>query len=694
MLPMRAAPLVRGWGMVSQAALYRYTPHGGAPLKRAGPTFVRSLSTPSWSRTHLVADLAVKDVGTEVHLAGWVHPLREQSKHLGFVKLQDSTGQVQAIVRVPEEAGPAHDAALELYATLRDTPVQSAVVISGTLRLRPSRNVNAAMSTGGYELELSRVQVLNRAGDLPFAPHSPALANEALRAKYRYLDLRRPELASKIKLRSKVAHIVRNYLHDRGFDEVETPALLRSTPEGAAEFLVPFRQGRLKSDEPLFYALPQSPQQPKQLLIASGAVDKYFQFAKCFRDEDQRADRQPEFTQLDLEMGFVSPSSEISEAGDPEHDIWRIGGHEVRATVEGVMRSIWVQVKGEDPLHSGLYAREGATGLPVLTFTHAMRTYGSDKPDRRFGLKIHTLSDTLVSDPPEVELDMLVIPSVEGLGGKLEKGITSLKPNPSTQAVLNRIRRDPAVTLRSVECFKAKLAEPAANVAERILARSGLTTHLYGQSTNSSLEKATNLLASALSSAKQEAFRRSTDPESALIFLAPRLRAGTGGSSILGSARLFAASLIEATGRTVRSTQDDMFWVTEFPLFSRELTQDGTDVGWTSTHHPFTSPLTSQLSLLADPSNLSDESIAQLRGQHYDLVLNGMEIGGGSVRLHLAREQETVFRHILGLADDEIARFSHLLGALRSGAPPHGGLAIGTSTSGDALACSLTPCRV
>lgn len=696
-----------------------------------------------------MSQLSDADIGKTVHLAGWLHPLREVSKHLGFVKLQDSTGEAQLTIRVPDTSLPqdqphppqAHAHALiaqETFDLIRSTPVQSVVAVSGQLYRRPDKDVNRSMSTGQYEIQLQTFVMLNTAhAPLPFAPHLPQhLPGEATRMQHRYLDLRRPNLAHKLKLRSRVAHVIRNYLHEQGFDEVETPSLLRSTPEGAAEFLVPFRQGRIRSAhpaEPLFYALPQSPQQAKQLLIASGAVDKYYQFAKCFRDEDQRADRQPEFTQLDMEMGFVSPAPplpltpdgnnpvhERNRSLDPDHDEWRIGGAEVRQTIEGVMRSVWKEVKSQDPLESGLFARPGAKGLPVLTFSHAMRAYGSDKPDRRFGLKLDTFSDSLLHTPIKQKtekkkqgdgeekgesevpserrlpwaIDMLVVPSVQGLGtGKMEKTLKELRSNPSAQAVLQRLLRTPEghPLPQTIECFKARLSEPESLLAERILSKSGFVECFaralgweapFGSTKadrSSLVQMVSEKLHSAFDRAQCESFRKADDPASALVFLAPRLHSGTGGSTVLGAARLAAASMLESHGRNVRSAQDDMFWVTEFPLFSRELAPDGTDVGWSSTHHPFTAPVEEQFAVLANTHLLqNDEMIASLRGQHYDLVLNGTEIGGGSVRLHKPTEQENVFRHVLRLGPEEVHRFDHLLQALRSGAPPHGGLAIGT----------------
>ncbi len=553
------------------------------------------------------------------------------SKTLGFLRLQDASGQIQVVVRSSENDGSGGKDAQALLDRLQSIPLQSVLSVRGTVLPRREGTINAAMPTGEVEVELQDFAVLNEADrDLPFQPHDAAnLANDALRSRYRYLDLRRPELARNIQLRSRVARTVRDHLHKCGFDEVETPVLLRSTPEGAAEFLVPTRTSKIKgTNEPLFYALPQSPQQPKQLLIASGCVDKYYQFAKCFRDEDSRKDRQVEFTQIDLEMGFVSQSAPSAESD------WRMGGSEVREVVEGMVSAVWQEVKGID------FGR-----LPVITYEHAMATYGSDKPDRRFGMQIQSISSALRSHDGEAEapasvVEMIVSPS-EGLSNSAVKALTATT---------------------GVEHFKAKPGSPH-ELAALLLKKS---SHVAGYLRAADLP-ATEVDVEFLAKRCNEAM--ASEGSACHVFVASRPLPSAGGSTKLGDLRLALAAQLESTGVTVRRDVDDMFWVTEFPLFTQE---EGGE--WSSTHHPFTAPLAEDLHLL---EAVSDEQIAKIRGQHYDLVLNGTEIGGGSVRIHRAELQEKVMRDVLGLSDDERKRFAHLLHALRCGAPPHGGIALG-----------------
>jgi len=301
------------------------------------------------------------------------------SKTLSFFPIKDSYGTTQLVVqRNPQEDDPLR--------ALSDVPVESAVLIQGHVRLRPN-GARRAESTGDIEVQVDGFKLLNPADrEIPFVPsENQTLVNEDLRARYRYLDLRRSALSHNIRKRGQVAHLIRNALHDQDFIEVETPMLLKSSPEGAREFLVPTRVGQSASSgdtptEPLFYALPQSPQQPKQLLICSGGIDRYYQIAKCFRDEDGRKDRQPEFTQVDLEMAFVSWGS-----GDTPKDNWRIGGVEVREVIESIMGKIWGTVEGTELPYA----------FPVMTYKEAMTRYGSDKPDTRYDLEITDLVSLL-----------------------------------------------------------------------------------------------------------------------------------------------------------------------------------------------------------------------------------------------------------------------------------------------------------
>lgn len=329
--------------------------------------FVRSstLAAHSGSRprqTHEIASLGPSLENKPVELAGWLHSSRRASEKLHFFSLRSAGSMVQLIVRDPA-----------LAAEMMKWPVESVVQVSGIVRSRKSPAKDASSPVDQVEVEVERGILLNPADALPFYPNRPPLANDDLRATHRYLDLRRDELTRNLRTRSEVAHIVRNYLHDNGFVEVETPILLNSSPEGAREFLVPTRVS--SGDQPAFYALPQSPQQPKQLLVAGGAVPRYYQLARCFRDEDGRKDRQPEFTQIDLEMAFVDGAApEATSVPAQGSAPWLIGGAQVRDIVEGLVKKIWKDIKGVDL----------AQPFKVMPYDVAMDVYGSDKPDTRF----------------------------------------------------------------------------------------------------------------------------------------------------------------------------------------------------------------------------------------------------------------------------------------------------------------------
>jgi len=344
------------------------------------------------NRSHNCGALTSADVDSHVVLAGWLLPERKISKYLSFFPLRDSYGTTQLVVHTPISDPPdARGQQSNLIAELARIPVDSTVLIHGHVRLRPEKQRRPGPA-GDIEVSVKNFTLLNSARrHMPFLPSDTQnMANDDLRSQYRYLDLRRPEMSDNLRKRSKVAHIVRTVLNQQDFLEVETPILLKSSPEGAREFLVPTRttlargSDAAKAQEPHFFALSQSPQQPKQLLMCSGAVDRYYQIARCFRDEDGRKDRQPEFTQIDLEMAFVSWGKSNSE-----DDRWRIGGHEVRTVVEDLIRTIWAQIE--------------KISLPdrfdVMTYHEAMCRFGSDKPDTRFALEIVDITSSL---PPSI----------------------------------------------------------------------------------------------------------------------------------------------------------------------------------------------------------------------------------------------------------------------------------------------------
>ncbi|KAI6106741.1 tRNA synthetases class II-domain-containing protein [Pisolithus croceorrhizus] len=498
------------------------------------------------SRTHTCGELTPDHAGVRVVLAGWLLPERKVSKAMSFFPIKDSHGTTQLVVR------RKRDSCAGDLAAMSDIPVESTVLIEGEVRVRPEGS-RRGDGTGDVEVEVSNFVLLNPADrNLPFVPSDEhCLVNEELRAEFRHLDLRRVALTNNIKKRSTVSRVIRDTLHHEGFLEVETPLLLKSSPEGAREFLVPSR-----TCVPLFYSLPQSPQQPKQLLICSGAIDKYFQIAKCFRDEDGRK--------------------------DPVK--WQIGGHEVRAVVESLIRNIWQQVEN--------------VALPssfdVMTYAEAMSSYGSDKPDTRFPLKIVNVS-SLLPDQHRCAVGR----------------IASLLPTDNEFNWLDNCR---------VTRFDIPLAAEKYAAINRTLA---------------------------------------VNPGDC-IWISQRRSIIEVDSAYFG-------------GDYTPPTTPHFLWVTEFPLFTKADPDKNflAHGRWSSTHHPFTAPM------WQDIEAMYAGRVSQVRGQHYDLVLNGVEIGGGSVRVHDAAMQDYIFTQVLQLTDSEKATFEHLLHALRCGAPPHGGIAIG-----------------
>ncbi|TFK27070.1 aspartyl-tRNA synthetase [Coprinopsis marcescibilis] len=594
-------------------------------LPRCRALHTAAHSAPFPKRTHSCGQLSPKDAGSRVVLTGWLLPERK-GKSLSFYPLKDSSGITQLTVN--------HEANPSASETLSSINIESAVLIQGTVSLRPEYAQRPG-PTGQIDVEVDKVTLLNPASDLPFVPSNVHnLPSEDLRARYRFLDLRRTALSNNIKTRSRVSHIVRSTLHSQGFTEVETPVLLRSSPEGAREFLVPTRQSHQNDpSEPLFYALQQSPQQPKQLLICSGAVDKYFQIAKCFRDEDGRKDRQPEFTQVDLEMAFVSwgnphsPQAAASPASEQDQ-LWNIGGHEVREVIEDLIRKIWLDVKGI----------ELPQNFNVMTYYDAMTRFGSDKPDTRFGLEIISISDLL-------------------------SGLQRLPAAASTEEILECI-----VVRKSHEAEFVNASRTLEHEAEYFaLTKGSVDSWLL----KSRLARSIYLdLGPDHQAVVNEALQLQPGDH---IFLAQRPRSPTGGSTELGRVRLGIFESAQQKGDFVATEQPHFLWVTEFPLFTHDDSdKDFLAQGrWSSSHHPFTAPM------WQDIDALYKGDIEHVRGQHYDLVLNGVEIGGGSVRIHDADMQDRIFTQVLQLSDREKAPFNHLLQALRCGAPPHGGIALG-----------------
>ncbi|CAD6893023.1 unnamed protein product [Tilletia laevis] len=640
-------------------------------------------------RSHSCGELSEKHDGEQVRIAGWILPARRVSKTLSFHPLRDSTGTVQVVSRTAasqtsttaDDKSPSNSLGDELASL----PTESVIIIDGIVRKRPQEMHNPGMQTGSVEVELSSFKLLNPArADLPFLPSDERnLPNDDLRARHRYLDLRRPTLSQNLRLRSAVTHQARCFFIENGFTEVETPVLLRSTPEGAREYLVPTRLRSSPSGStsdsslPHFYALQQSPQQPKQLLMASGAIDRYFQFARCFRDEDGRKDRQPEFTQIDVEMAFVSggmagDSNNASEFGSSSQ--WRMGGSEVREVTEGLVRRIW---------QAAQQAALPEDSFPVMTYAEAMSKYGSDKPDLRFGLEIADIGSAIRPADDEADVTDSRPPTTVEVLVYAPKPGEQLLSNKELEALL--VGKDGKRT--PIERFKVNLG--SSHEASALLLKK--SRHMADYISQIQDLEASGVDVEHLASKVADTLQRCGEEGPAQLFVSARSTPAEGGSTLLGDLRLRLSAALDGRGLLALSTKPHFLWVTEFPLFTlADEDKDELSRGrWSSSHHPFTAPMAEDLPHLLDVMKTSSvgagrtsvtdqkQILGAIRGQHYDLVLDGQEIGGGSVRIHDAELQERILRQVLQLTDDEVSRFGHLLDALKSGAPPHGGIALG-----------------
>ncbi|CAD6978875.1 unnamed protein product [Tilletia controversa] len=640
-------------------------------------------------RSHSCGELSEKHDGEQVRIAGWILPARRVSKTLSFHPLRDSTGTVQVVSRTAasqtsttaDDKSPSNSLGDELASL----PTESVIIIDGIVRKRPQEMHNPGMQTGSVEVELSSFKLLNPArADLPFLPSDERnLPNDDLRARHRYLDLRRPTLSQNLRLRSAVTHQARCFFIENGFTEVETPVLLRSTPEGAREYLVPTRLRSSPSGStsdsslPHFYALQQSPQQPKQLLMASGAIDRYFQFARCFRDEDGRKDRQPEFTQIDVEMAFVSggmagDSNNASKLGSSSQ--WRMGGSEVREVTEGLVRRIW---------QAAQQAALPEDSFPVMTYAEAMSKYGSDKPDLRFGLEIADIGSAIRPADDEADVTDSRPPTTVEVLVYAPKPGEQLLSNKELEALL--VGKDGKRT--PIERFKVNLG--SSHEASALLLKK--SRHMADYISQIQDLEASGVDVEHLASKVADTLQRCGEEGPAQLFVSARSTPAEGGSTLLGDLRLRLSAALHGRGLLALSTKPHFLWVTEFPLFTlADEDKDELSRGrWSSSHHPFTAPMAEDLPHLLDVMKTSSvgagrtsvtdqkQILGAIRGQHYDLVLDGQEIGGGSVRIHDAELQERILRQVLQLTDDEVSRFGHLLDALKSGAPPHGGIALG-----------------
>ncbi|KAI8591640.1 aspartyl-tRNA synthetase [Geranomyces variabilis] len=563
--------------------------------------------TPGHPRTHKCGDLRDANVGSCVVLNGWSLAPRKIGANIAFLPVRDYTGTAQLV----HELDPESPSSVHLRETLLSLTPESIVCARGTVRSRPADAISPSQATGNVEVVLDSLEVLNPAAQLPFstAPLAP-LPTEENRLKFRYVDLRRPALQRNIRLRALAATTVRQFLNSRDFIEVETPLLFKSTPEGAREFLVPTRaKGQ-------FYALPQSPQQYKQVLMSAG-VDRYYQIAKCFRDESLGADRQPEFTQIDMEMSFA-------------------GMEDVMEVMEALVKKTWTTALGTK--------FDGA--FPRITYDEAMRRFGSDKPDTRFEMEICDMSAKLLdASDAGIAIEAFRIP----------RGSDVLTTKEMTKIL-------DTVTQEAFPLLGGKVA-PGDLVFVRVPA---------AESDKPWLAKVKFISADP---AHVRTVLAATNAEPGDIIVINRRVAGIlGPHTPLGRARLLVSKTLAASNKLdLPPSRLDFLWVHSFPLFSPTThpCPAGETPNYESTHHPFTAPTPQTLShLLHEPQHVL--------GQHYDLVLNGQEIGGGSVRIHDPHLQRTVFAHILRMSEDRIERdFGHLLAALAAGCPPHAGMALG-----------------
>jgi aspartyl-tRNA synthetase len=534
-------------------------------------------------RTHDCNSLRKTDIGKEATLAGWVHVSRDHGGVI-FVDLRDREGITQVVFRPEENAALAKEA--------RGLRSEDVIQVSGKVAPRVPGTENSKLATGDIELIPNQLRILNRADDLPF-PIDAEIHNEDLRLTYRYYDLRRPELSRNLRIRHRAAKATRDFLDSQSYIEIETPILSKSTPEGARDFLVPSRLVPGK-----FYALPQAPQQYKQLLQVAG-VEKYFQIAKCFRDEDLRADRQPEFTQIDIEGSFVTPD-----------DIFKL--------TEGMLAATFKATRNIDI----------KTPFDRLTYREAVDRFGSDKPDRRFGVELVDVSDDFRASNFKV------------FRGALDAGGVVKAINAKGFA---------GITIGQVD----ELTEIAKTFGAKGLA--------FIKVENSEWKSP---IVKFFSDAEKAALKSKLKIEEGdlILFGADKWEIAC---EVLGRIRLRVAEIQKLIPE---KEVWDFLWVTDFPLlqFSAEENK------WNAMHHPFTRPKAEDVALLDDKGKFPE-----IRAEAYDVVLNGVEIGGGSMRIHEPQLQSKMFAALGVSEQDQQSMFGHLLRALRLGAPPHGGIALG-----------------
>lgn len=538
-------------------------------------------------RSHNCNQLRKENAGSSATLIGWIDSLRDHGG-VFFLDLRDREGKTQVVL------DPENQTLSELFSKLKP---ESVIEVSGEVRNRDTGTENAKLETGDVELFANGIIVHNQSKTPPFPLDDSAdKVGEDLRLTYRYLDLRRQSNINALKLRHQASLSIRRYFDDQNFLEIETPMLFKSTPEGAREFLVPSRLNEGK-----FYALPQSPQQYKQMLMVAG-IERYYQLARCFRDEDLRADRQPEFTQIDLEMSFID-----------REDMY--------ALIEGLLKTVWKETIGE----------EINTPFLRMPFNEAMNRFGSDKPDMRFGLEIQDFSEDFRSS------DFKVFAGAVKSGGVVKafnaRGLADI-----TQGELKHLEETAkSLGAKGLAFIKSEEGEWKSPILK------------------------------FLSDVEQGILKDKLEVgDGDIVFFA----AGGWESScnILGRIRMETAILLEKRGKQLRDPKDWKFlWVIDFPLMHFEE-EEGRYV---ASHHPFTAPVEEDLSLI-------DSEPKKVRGQHYDIVLNGVELGGGSIRIHQPHIQKKIFEEVLQIPSDVVkSRFGYMLESFEYGAPPHGGIALG-----------------
>ena len=524
-------------------------------------------------------------------MEGWVHSNRDLGGVI-FIDIRDREGRTQTVF-------DPSDLSDEIFKVAESARSESVIRVTGTVRARPDDTANTKIATGEVEVLANGIEMLNQAEVLPFQiddPEASAKVHEDHRLRHRYLDLRRPEMINNLKVRSKVATATRVFMEEQGFLEIETPTLFKSTPEGAREFIVPSRLHPGK-----FYALPQSPQQYKQILMVGG-VEKYFQLARCYRDEDLRADRQPEFTQIDIEMSFID-----------REDIY--------ALIEGLLKRVWKTALDIDI----------PTPFKRMSFENVMNQYGIDKPDTRFGMELADFTEDFR------ESKFKVFKSVIEKGGVVK-----------------------AINARGY----ADVTQGQMETMTRVAQEHGAKGLAYIKVENGEWKSP---IVKFFSDAEKEALSTKLEIQEGdlILFAADEW---LNACEILGLIRNYCREILESRGKlTIDKNRFDFLWVIEFPLlaFDKEMNR------WYSSHHPFTAPVE------ADSDKLTSDP-KSVRGQHYDMVVNGVELGGGSIRIHQRELQQKVFKDVLQLPDEVIKeRFGYMLEAFKYGAPPHGGIALG-----------------